>query len=186
MAALPLRLTVSCLSKIQVGCSFLVPAHLGSPWQRAIKRVCCCCERLWNAMAVMSRTLCFNHWRHVLPLLRSYTASQAVTMDVIAFSTCKTWIVIVTWTTTLTIRARQNSYPAYFVKCQCCHASRVRTRSFVLCCQTVALRSFSSFTWNGIYIYKQLEVKTVNWRWCSTSMICHCQLLVTMPISPHL
>jgi len=34
--------TVSCFSKIQIGCTFLVPAHLGSPGQRAIKRVCVC------------------------------------------------------------------------------------------------------------------------------------------------
>jgi len=33
-------LTVSCFSKIQTGFTFLVPAHLGSPGQRAVKRVC--------------------------------------------------------------------------------------------------------------------------------------------------
>ena len=33
-------LTVSCFSKIQIGFTFLVPAHLGSPGKRAIKRVC--------------------------------------------------------------------------------------------------------------------------------------------------
>jgi len=37
---MPLPLTVSCFSKIQIGFTFLVPAHLGSPGQRAIKRVC--------------------------------------------------------------------------------------------------------------------------------------------------
>jgi len=31
---MPLPLTVSCLSKIQIGFIFLVPAHLGSPRQR--------------------------------------------------------------------------------------------------------------------------------------------------------
>ena len=35
-------LTVSCFSKIQVGFTFLVPAHPGSPGQRAVKRVCVC------------------------------------------------------------------------------------------------------------------------------------------------
>ena len=39
---MPLPLTVSCFSKIQIGFAFLVPAHLGSPGQRAIKRVCVC------------------------------------------------------------------------------------------------------------------------------------------------
>ena len=36
---MPLPLTVSCFSKIQTGFTFLVPAHLGSPGQRAAKRV---------------------------------------------------------------------------------------------------------------------------------------------------
>ena len=34
---MPLPLTVSCSSKIQIGFTFLVPAHLGSPRQRAVK-----------------------------------------------------------------------------------------------------------------------------------------------------
>ena len=34
-----LPLTVSCFSKIQIGFTFLVPAHLGGPGQRAVKRV---------------------------------------------------------------------------------------------------------------------------------------------------
>jgi len=33
---MPLSLTVFCSSKIQIGFTFLVPAHLGSPGQRAI------------------------------------------------------------------------------------------------------------------------------------------------------
>jgi len=37
---MPLPLTVSCYSKIQIGFTFLVPAHPGSPGQRAVKRVC--------------------------------------------------------------------------------------------------------------------------------------------------
>ena len=39
---MPLPLTVSCFSKIQIGFTFLVPAHSGSPGQRAVKRVCVC------------------------------------------------------------------------------------------------------------------------------------------------
>jgi len=35
-----LPLTVSCFSKIQFGFIFLVPADLGSPGIRAIKRMC--------------------------------------------------------------------------------------------------------------------------------------------------
>jgi len=39
---LPLPLTASCFSKMQTGFTFLVPAHLGSPGQRAVKRLCVC------------------------------------------------------------------------------------------------------------------------------------------------
>ena len=39
---MPLPLTVSCFSKIQIGFTFLVPAHLGSSGKGAIKQVCVC------------------------------------------------------------------------------------------------------------------------------------------------
>ena len=39
---MPLPLTFSCFSKIQIGFTFLVPADLGSPGKRAVKRVCVC------------------------------------------------------------------------------------------------------------------------------------------------
>ena len=35
-----LPITVSCFSKIQIGFTFLVPAHPGSPGKRAVKCVC--------------------------------------------------------------------------------------------------------------------------------------------------
>jgi len=46
---MPLPPTVSCFSKIQIGFTFLVPAHPGSPGQRAVKWVLllCCC---WNLL----------------------------------------------------------------------------------------------------------------------------------------
>ena len=37
---MPLPLTVSCSSKIQIGFTVLVPAHPGSPGESAVKRVC--------------------------------------------------------------------------------------------------------------------------------------------------
>jgi len=40
---MPLSLTVSCFSKIQIGSTFLVPAHPGSPGKRAA-RACVCNE----------------------------------------------------------------------------------------------------------------------------------------------
>ena len=48
---MPLPLTVSCFTKIQIGVTFLVPAHSGSPGKKAVKRVCVCmCVWLhsWN------------------------------------------------------------------------------------------------------------------------------------------
>jgi len=38
----PLPLTVSCFGKIQIGFTFLVPAHPGSPGKRTVKRVYVC------------------------------------------------------------------------------------------------------------------------------------------------
>jgi len=38
-----LPLTVSCFSKIQIGFTFLVPAHPGSPGKRVVKWMCVCC-----------------------------------------------------------------------------------------------------------------------------------------------
>ena len=37
-----MSITVSCFSKIQIGFTFLVLAHPGSPRKRAVKRVCVC------------------------------------------------------------------------------------------------------------------------------------------------
>ena len=59
---MPLPLTVSCFSKIQIGFTFLVPAHLGSPGKRAVKRVCVCiCQGA--GMIGMKRDLrCFAYY----------------------------------------------------------------------------------------------------------------------------
>jgi len=50
-----LPLTVSCFSEIQIVFIFLVPAHLGSPRKRAVKRVCVCVfwlrRTLWTSFA---------------------------------------------------------------------------------------------------------------------------------------
>jgi len=58
---MPLPLTVSCFSKIQIGFTSVVPAHMGShrsPGQRAVKRngcVCVCvCVCVSNALGAIS------------------------------------------------------------------------------------------------------------------------------------
>jgi len=48
---MPLPLTLSCFSKIQIGFTFLVPAYPGSPEKRAVKRVCVCVFRDLNRAA---------------------------------------------------------------------------------------------------------------------------------------
>jgi len=54
---MPLPLTVSCFSEIQIGFTFLVLAHPDSPGKRAVKRlcVCVCVVRLWHSVKLMSR-----------------------------------------------------------------------------------------------------------------------------------
>ena len=47
---MPLPLTVSCFSKIQIGFTFLVLAHPGSPGKRAVKRVC---VRVWGGACLV-------------------------------------------------------------------------------------------------------------------------------------
>ena len=42
---MPLPLTVSCFTKIQIGFTFLVLAQLGSPGKRVVKRCVCVCVR---------------------------------------------------------------------------------------------------------------------------------------------
>ena len=66
---MPLPLTVSCSCKIQIGSTFLVPAHLGSPGQRAVKRVCVCyCNsrytfvRCWSRAARDPIHFVSSHW----------------------------------------------------------------------------------------------------------------------------
>jgi len=68
---MPLPLTVTCFSKIQIGFTLLVPAHLGSPGKRAVKRVCVCVDVFAQhyALVVMHATIGLD-WRfnclHVL------------------------------------------------------------------------------------------------------------------------
>ena len=57
---IPLPLTVSCISKIQIGFTFLVPANPGSPGKRAVKRVCVC---VWNDHWASCSSLCVCRFR---------------------------------------------------------------------------------------------------------------------------
>jgi len=65
---MPLPLTISCFSKIQIGFTFLVPAHTGSPGKRAVRRVCvCACMRACVRVSVLHEwRLCVWHcWKEL-------------------------------------------------------------------------------------------------------------------------
>ena len=63
---MPLPLTVSCFSKIQIGFTFLVPAHPGSPGKMGVKRVCVC------VTAIPSCILKSHPWLVEVDMYRSY------------------------------------------------------------------------------------------------------------------
>jgi len=56
---MPLPLTVSCFSKIQIGFTFLVPAHPGSPGQSAVKWVCVCVNMFELYFVYFNKSLLF-------------------------------------------------------------------------------------------------------------------------------
>jgi len=57
---MPLPLTASCFSKIQIGFTFLVLAHLGSPGNRTIKCVCVCARVCVRARACVCSCMCVS------------------------------------------------------------------------------------------------------------------------------
>ena len=70
-----LPLTVSCFSKIHIGFTFLVPAHLGSPAQSVVKQVCECVP------LCVSISLC-------LPLYVSISLSVPLCVSASCLATC--------------------------------------------------------------------------------------------------
>ena len=69
---MPLPLTVSCFSKIQIGFTFLVPAHLGSPGKRAVKRVCVCVPAYPGSPGKRPLNVCMYVCNHYLVLTFSF------------------------------------------------------------------------------------------------------------------
>ena len=72
---MPLPLTVSCFSKIQTGFTFLVPAHQGSPGQRAVKWVYVC---MYGSSLLYSPSDkgCRSHYISFLMLASIFDLSQ--------------------------------------------------------------------------------------------------------------
>jgi len=69
---MPPPLTVSCFCKIQIGFTFLVPAHPGSPGQRAVQRACACdlCRVEVNCSVLL------DQWIHYVLLLVDDSGSR--------------------------------------------------------------------------------------------------------------
>jgi len=61
---MPLPLTVSCSSKIQIGFTFLVPAYLGSPGKGAVK----CAMMTFNTL-ISTATVAFCGYYKSKPVL---------------------------------------------------------------------------------------------------------------------
>ena len=90
---MPLPLTVSCFSKIQIGFTFLVPAHPGSPGKRAVERLsvcmcvraCVCARACVRALTATNHTtrFCFSGlstgWNGILPPKTSCPAIRETT-----------------------------------------------------------------------------------------------------------
>ena len=74
---MPLPLTVSCFSKIQIDFTFLVPAH--QPGQRADKRVCECHKQISHKILTISSSfLTYLHW--ILTSIRRVPLSRSFQM----------------------------------------------------------------------------------------------------------
>ena len=67
--------TVSCFSKIQIGLTFLVPAHPGSPGKRAVKRVCVCVSKMWVLHSIV---ICHRHFMCQMVILAEENAAMSV------------------------------------------------------------------------------------------------------------
>ena len=61
---MPLPLTVCCFSKVQIGFTFLVPAHLGSPGKEPLNG--CVCAFVQALVCVSRMSMCVPGHRHLL------------------------------------------------------------------------------------------------------------------------
>jgi len=74
---MPLQLTVSCFSKIQIGFTFLVPAHPGSPRKRAVKRACDCYLLHHESKKTRHQTLGHN-FTNYYPIFKIFSLPDSV------------------------------------------------------------------------------------------------------------
>ena len=133
---MPLPLTVSCFSKIQIGFIFVVPAHPDSPGKRAVKRVC-----MWNEVeentwqfvvdyAGWSTQCCTNTtWR----CCWCHRCTADLFLPPAGIHTC--WILRKQWVhgswdsreSSAGARFWQGSFCCLFFQLRCCHTHKVWT-----------------------------------------------------------
>ena len=86
-----LPLTVSCFSKIQIGFTFLVPAHLGSPGKRAVKRLCVCVMLCYNYCPLLLFLVFCDSNLVLFDMLFVY-CSLFFLHDIHVFQSCILWV----------------------------------------------------------------------------------------------
>jgi len=74
---MPLPLTVSCFSKIQIGFTFLVPAHLGSPGKGPLNG-CVCVFSVWKGLVRSNVAPRYTGWIAYRRQKSSYTTGNNV------------------------------------------------------------------------------------------------------------
>jgi len=78
---MPLPLTVSCFSKIQIGLIFLVLAQPGSPGQRAIKQCVCVLSDIPKALAAqvhITNTVEAKLYKTAMYLCKAHTSMRLI------------------------------------------------------------------------------------------------------------
>jgi len=158
---MPLPLTVSCFSKIQIGFTFLVPAHLGSPGQRAVKRM--------YVMYVPSGTLCQTLDLRIFATRRR--SSQRVVNLVWQRWTLSVINQTIVGRTKLTILATVDVWPTSLTPCT------YHTESLPVCARGSASRGSIYYSW---YLY---NVKTPVY---VRLLLCACLRAATVRVYPRM
>jgi len=74
---MPLPLTVSCFSKIQIGFTFLVPAYPGSTRKRAVKWVCVSLVQTVISSLFMWLLICADITAVIISVTRNLLSAQS-------------------------------------------------------------------------------------------------------------